>query len=70
MHWVLKNRLTLIGGLLGGIAGYCYYHFIGCTNGTCLISSKPLNSIIYFGVMGGLLFSIVRPKKDDSKESS
>lgn len=41
----------ILGGLLGGIAGYFYWKEIGCVTGTCPITSKPLNSIIYFAVL-------------------
>jgi len=57
-NWTLKNKLIVIGVVLGGIGGYAWYHFIGCANGTCLISSKPLNSTLYFGLIGGLFMSI------------
>jgi tetrahydromethanopterin S-methyltransferase subunit D len=41
----------ILGGLLGGIAGYFYWKEIGCVTGTCPITSKPMNSIIYFSVL-------------------
>jgi phage shock protein E len=52
--WMQVNKLILLGVLVGAFGGYFYYHFIGCMNGTCMISSKPLNSVLYFGLMGGL----------------
>ena len=58
--FILKNKLMLLGVLLGGIAGYLYYHFIGCVTGTCAITSKPLNSTVYFAVIGGLGFSMLK----------
>ncbi len=60
LKWILAYKLVLLGVLVGAIGGYCYYYFIGCTNGTCLISSKPLNSTVYFSVVGGLFFSIFK----------
>ncbi|WP_149277123.1 DUF6132 family protein [Pareuzebyella sediminis] len=56
---------TLIGIVIGSIAGYLYYTEIGCLSGTCPITSKPLNSTLYGGLMGGLLFNtfISTPKK-------
>jgi hypothetical protein len=48
---ILKGMIILAG--LGG--GYLYYHFIGCQNGYCPISSNPYISIIYGGVIGLLL---------------
>lgn len=54
-----------IGLVIGLIAGYAYYYFVGCASGTCAITSKPLNSTLYGGLMGGLLFNmfVTNPKK-------
>jgi hypothetical protein len=57
-----KYGLILLGALIGGIAGYIYYSTIGCVSGTCAITSKPLNSTIYFAVMGGLVTSMLKKK--------
>ena len=61
---IFRNKWIVIGVLTGAIAGYAYYHFVGCNSGTCMISSKPLNSTLYFSVMGGLLFSIFKREPD------
>jgi phage shock protein E len=58
--WLVGNKLLMAGILLGAMGGYCYYHFIGCSNGTCMIGSKPLNSVLYFGVMGGLFSGLLK----------
>ncbi len=57
--------ITGIGTVVGAIAGYFYYFYIGCASGTCAITSKPLNSTLYGALMGGLLFNmfIKSPKK-------
>ena len=54
-----------IGIIIGAVAGYSYYHFVGCASGTCAITSKPINSTIYGAVLGGLLGNlfIKTPKK-------
>lgn len=59
--------ITGIGIAVGLIAGYAYYHYVGCASGTCAITSKPLNSTLYGGVMGGLLFNmfVTSTKKKD-----
>lgn len=68
MNFILKHKLTIISILLGAIAGYLYYHFVGCATGSCAITSKPLNSTLYGAVMGGLLVNMF--KKENSKNTS
>lgn len=63
MNFLLKHKLTIIGVILGAIGGYFYYDFIGCSTGTCPITSKPLNSTLYGAVMGGLAFNIFKKEK-------
>ena len=62
-NWIINNRIILAGTILGAVAGYGYYHFIGCSNGTCLISSKPVNSTVYFAVMGAIFFSLFKKNR-------
>ena len=61
--------ITFIGVVVGLISGYAYYHYIGCVSGTCSITSKPLNSTLYGGLMGGLLFNmfVTSPKKKEQE---
>jgi uncharacterized membrane protein YjjB (DUF3815 family) len=53
--FIKKHNRTLLGGLIGAALGYAYYYFIGCSNGTCAITSNPINSTLYGAFMGGLL---------------
>ncbi len=55
MGVINKYKLTLIGIIAGAMAGYLYYHFIGCASGSCAITSKPLNSTLYGALMGAVL---------------
>jgi len=50
--------ITAIGIVVGAIAGYLYYFYVGCVSGTCAITSKPLNSSLYGALMGGLVFNM------------
>ncbi|WP_075602588.1 DUF6132 family protein [Saccharicrinis aurantiacus] len=43
--------------LIGAGLGYAYYYFIGCSSGSCAITSNPWNSIGY-GAFAGLILSI------------
>ncbi len=60
---VKKYGLTAFGITGGAIAGYLYYHYIGCASGTCLITSKPINSTLYGAVMGGLFANLFQKQK-------
>ncbi len=57
--------ITALGAVLGAIAGYLYYYFVGCASGSCAITSKPLNSTVYGCLMGGLLFNLFLPNKKE-----
>jgi len=63
MNFVLKHKLILIGIITGAIGGYLYYYFVGCASGSCSITSKPLNSILYGSLMGGLIFNNFQKEK-------
>jgi len=49
----LKNILAIT---LGGLGGFLYYYFIGCTSGSCAITSDPYSSI-FFGIFMGVFIT-------------
>ena len=63
MNFLKTNILVISGVIIGSVVGYLYWKFIGCNSGTCLITSKPLNSSIYGAVMGGLMLSMAKKNK-------
>jgi len=44
-----------LGIVIGALAGYLYYHFVGCESGTCAITSSPYISTLWGGMMGYFL---------------
>lgn len=44
----------IIGVVVGGLIGFGVYRFIGCSTGTCPITSSPWLSTIFGMVIGGL----------------
>ncbi|MEG1793412.1 MAG: DUF6132 family protein [Rikenellaceae bacterium] len=61
--FVKQNLLYIIGAILGAVAGYLYYAFIGCSSGSCPITSSPTISVIWGAVMGALILSIFKKTK-------
>ena len=60
---LLRNNWTyILGAVVGAIGGYLYWRYVGCTTGTCPITSSPANTIIYGTAMGALLGGIFTKK--------
>jgi hypothetical protein len=58
--WMFQNKGYVIGAVLGGLAGFLYWKYVGCLTGTCAISSQPLNSTLYFALLGAVLLGSFR----------
>ena len=58
-----KYKRDLIGITLGAVAGFLYWKFVGCSSGTCMITSKPINSTLYGALMGFLVVGIFKKNK-------
>lgn len=54
------------GMIIGAIAGYAYWNYVGCLSGTCSITSSPVNSTLYGGLMGVLTANLFTHSKRDA----
>jgi len=61
--FIKDNRLYLLGAIAGAFGGFLYWKMIGCSSGTCMITSSPIRSTLYFAVMGALFFGIFKKEK-------
>ncbi|MCE3278757.1 MAG: hypothetical protein K0S44_948 [Bacteroidetes bacterium] len=61
--WLVKNKFSFIGAVIGSVGGYLYWNFVGCSSGTCAITSSPVNSTIYGAVMGFLIVGMFKSDK-------
>jgi len=54
------NKLLrpLLFGVGGALIGLVYYLLVGCPDGACAITSNPINSMVYLGIIG-VVFSTV-----------
>jgi hypothetical protein len=46
-----------LGILVGATVGFLYYHFVGCSSGTCAITSHSYSSMLFGGLLGFLIAS-------------
>ena len=69
---MLSNKLYGIGALVGALAGFLYWKYIGCLTGSCAITSNPIRSTFYFAIIGALLFGMFKKerKQQDQTDAS
>ncbi len=56
--------ITLVAAAAGTLGGFLYWQQVGCLTGTCPITSSPVISSMYGGVMGYLFAGIFLPPVD------
>ena len=61
--FIKNNRIYILGAVMGAIGGFFYWKEIGCSSGTCIITSSPVRSTMYFALMGSLFFGIFKKEK-------
>lgn len=57
---IQKNILYILGAVIGAVGGFMYWKWIGCASGTCKITSSPVNSTLYFSLLGSLVFGLFK----------
>jgi len=69
----ISRRTLFVYGLsisLGALAGYLYYHFAGCTSGTCPLVSRPLPAMVYGSLFGAALGTLFAPGKKKKQQDT
>lgn len=61
-HW--KHFMWIV---VGGMAGFAWYYFVGCASGTCPISSNPYISTGYGALIGALASQSTSKPKENEK---
>ena len=67
-HWIQRNKYALVMLIPGAIGGYLYWKLIGCTTGTCPITSVWYSSTLYGMVLGFVLGNLVDEKRKKHRE--
>lgn len=45
----------ILGAVVGALAGWLYYIFVGCNSGGCAITSSPLKTVGFFALIGAFI---------------
>jgi hypothetical protein len=53
-----KMIRIILGIVIGALLGFGYYRFVGCSTGSCPITSNPWISTLYGAVMGALVSGV------------
>lgn len=61
----MKVIIWGLGIAMGAVGGYLYWYYVGCASGSCPITSSPVNSSLYGGLMGGLLVNSFKTSKKE-----
>lgn len=64
---ITKFKIELIGILVGGIAGFMYYYFVGCKSGSCAIASNPYISVPYGSLLGYFISGLFKKEKNENR---
>lgn len=59
----VRPLLFTLGGALAGLG---WYWLVGCPDGSCAITSSPVNSMLYMALVGWLLSGIFSKRSDDT----
>ena len=53
---------------MGSAGGWLYYRYVGCTTGTCAVTSSPWLSTGFGCVLGSLLYTVLRPDRSEEQD--
>ena len=71
--WILSKKIAILTTLLGAIAGWLYWNFVGCDSGTCAITSVWYRTVAYGALMGWFVGDYANdkfnPKKNETDEN-
>jgi hypothetical protein len=63
-----KKKILIVGSfiLAGMIAGLAYWRFVGCSSGTCAITSRWHTMLVFGGIIGYLIGDSFKIKTSDN----
>ena len=55
-----RIMIITIGIIVGWVAGFLYWKYVGCLKGNCAITSVWYKSTLYGMLMGGMIFDLIK----------
>lgn len=55
IKFIVRYKWKLVGLVIGALAGFAYWYYVGCNSGTCIIQSHWYTSTLYGAVIGYLI---------------
>ena len=65
LSWIKKRRISAIFLIIGGSGGFLYWNYIGCSTGTCPITSHWYASTLYGMLLGWLVGDLIASFKKE-----
>lgn len=60
--YILKNKTAVLTTIIGAVAGFLYWNFVGCTDGNCGITANWYTSMAYGALMGWFVVDFANEK--------
>ena len=67
-YYKIFSLKSIIGTLVGLIAGLIYFYKIGCSSGSCAITSNIWLTLLWGGLMGYLFGGMLEKEKKKSEK--
>ncbi len=59
LNWIKKRQLSVIFLFIGGMSGFLYWKFVGCSTGTCPLKSHWYTMTLYGMLLGWLIGDLI-----------
>lgn len=69
-NWLTKKKIAILTAIIGAVAGYLYWNFIGCESGTCSITSVWYRTAAYGALMGWFVGDYANEKFNSTKNKN
>jgi hypothetical protein len=69
-NWILKKKIPLLVTVIGAIAGFLYWNYVGCATGSCGITANWHTSTAYGSLMGWFVGDFASNKFNSKKNEN